>query len=402
MAVKSSPLQWTYLGMTLAGCCVASLFPPAARVAAELVRPVEAIWFATLAVTACAVCVEVLAADPRGYFAALCVHGACIMAQAPMAAGRLGLELALFGPFVLGVCLHNPFPVNCGISLLANGLIMAVRGPLMASQGAAPAAVLESELEYGLLCGALTAAAALMALYRERLAASQKENERLDGLVDRLTRLNLNYQEYARTVEEASIESERKRITRDIHDIVGYTLTNTITMMEAITDMMHLNPLGVSHLVELARSNAQEGLTQVRDALHVLRSGQVEYPTGVRAVERLLLLFQKATGVRVETAYTDVAWDFPDDLDSALYHLIQESLVNSFRHGKATRIRVSLTRRASGLELLITDNGVGADGFKEGIGLSGMRERLSRLGGSLAAGPTAGGFAVTATVPRGT
>jgi len=81
----------------------------------------------------------------------------------------------------------------------------------------------------------VTAIAFLMVSYRERLIDSEGEVARLDGLVERLVHSNVRYQEYAKMVEEASTENERKRIIRDIHDIVGYTLTNNITMMEAIT-----------------------------------------------------------------------------------------------------------------------------------------------------------------------
>jgi signal transduction histidine kinase len=73
--------------------------------------------------------------------------------------------------------------------------------------------------------------------------------------------------------------------------------------------------------------------------------------------------------------------------------------MNSFRHGKATLVRIFLVRDGDRIVLSLRDNGLGAGGFVEGIGLAGMRERLARSGGSLAAASVPGGFEVRAHVP---
>ena len=75
--------------------------------------------------------------------------------------------------------------------------------------------------------------------------------------------------------------------------------------------------------------------------------------------------------------------------------------MNSFRHGKATLVRIFLTRDAGCIVLSLRDNGVGAADLVEGIGLAGMRERLARSGGALEAASVPGGFEVRASVPDG-
>jgi signal transduction histidine kinase len=402
LAVRDIPsIQWCYIGLATCAYAIAALFPPPLEAGQGIHELLSYFFYIMLALSELAILVEARSAGPRTYFIALMIHGIGTLVLAPLIISKPGIELLIDGVLTVGICLFNPFPVNCLLSIAANTLILLVRGATLQMNGVTAAAFLETEAIYGLFSLAITGISAFMVFYRERLIGYQRENERLDALVDRLTRANLGYQEYAKSVEEASTESERKRITRDIHDIVGYTLTNNITMMEAITDMMNINPLGVDHLVRLARTNAQEGLTRVRDALHSLRAREIEYPTGLHAVDRLVRTFEKATGVRVEFAFTDVTWDFPEELDYTFYHIVQESLVNSFRHGKASLIRVFLTRRDGTLELKIGDNGVGASDFSEGIGFKGMRERLARFGGTLATGPVAGGFEVLATVPVG-
>jgi signal transduction histidine kinase len=79
--------------------------------------------------------------------------------------------------------------------------------------------------------------------------------------------------------------------------------------------------------------------------------------------------------------------------------VVQESLMNSFRHGKASRVRIFLRRQDEDIVLKVSDNGMGAAIFVEGIGLAGMRERLGKLGGTLSARGVAGGFDVIASVP---
>jgi signal transduction histidine kinase len=286
------------------------------------------------------------------------------------------------------------------ISAVINGIVVAGGWALLLGKGMPAYAVATHQLGYSLVALLLTAFTGLAVRYRERLIDSRAETTRLDLLMERLTRANLNYQEYAKSIQEFSIESERKRITRDIHDIVGYTLTNNITMMEAITDTMRTNPLGVPSLVSAARSNSEEGLARVREALHLLRETKIPYPTGLRAIDRLTTVFERATGVDVEFAYSELAWRFCGDIDSALYHVVQESLVNSFRHGKATRVRVFLEDEGARVRLSIKDNGEGKLEYTEGIGLLGMRERIEAVGGTFSARSKPWGFEVSVAVPK--
>jgi signal transduction histidine kinase len=342
---------------------------------------------------------EVLVSRRTYYFAALAIHIGLCLGTLPLSTTIPPVELCVFAVVVVGICLHNPTPLNTVLVAAFVGAVLVVRGLLLATAGVSPLNILRMEIGFGLLAGLTAMLAAMMVHYRERLIDFQNENDRLDRLVERLTRANVQYQEYARNIEELTIETERKRITRDIHDIVGYTLTNNITMMEAITDIMRVNPLGVGSLVNAARENAEEGLEQIREALHILRSKEVAHPGGIHAVEKLMKVFERATGVHVEYAFSDLSWDFEPDIDSALYHVVQESLINSFRHGKASQIRIFLSRSNDHVVLKVRDDGIGADGFEEGIGLAGMRERLQKLGGSLRVGPIPAGFDVTARLP---
>ena len=119
----------------------------------------------------------------------------------------------------------------------------------------------------------------------------------------------------------------------------------------------------------------------------------------MKAIDRLSTVYQYATGVSIDFAFSEVDWAFGDETDAALYHVVQESLVNSFRHGKATRVRVFLNRDKGDIVMAIKDNGTGAARYDEGIGLAGMRERVAGLGGCLETNSGRGGFEVVVKIP---
>ena len=343
---------------------------------------------------------QILATSRKTYFTALSIHLGISMFLTPFLAPIQATEFLFFLAVILGISFQNPFPINLLFASLFNGIILSIRAFVLSRSAFEAQEVVSYEIELGLFLFLVTITTCLMVFYREKLIDSQSEAIRLDGLVDRLTKANLGYQEYAKTIEESSADNERKRVSRDIHDVVGYTLTNNITMMEAIKDMMRINPLGIASLVNSARENAEEGLARVREALHLLRGQRISYPKGRRAIEKLIFVFEQATGVVVELSLDNATWEYSPEVEFALYHVIQESLINAFRHGKASKIRIFFNTDLDTVTLKIRDNGGGSGQFKEDIGIAGMRERIEQLGGNLSAHAIADGFEVTASVQK--
>jgi signal transduction histidine kinase len=172
-------------------------------------------------------------------------------------------------------------------------------------------------------------------------------------------------------------------------------------LMEAALDMMQVNPLGLPATIETARRNAEEGLARIRQALYDLRRQDTPMPVGMRAVRRLASVFEQATSTRVRCEFGGVPLNIGDDVDSALYHIVQEGLINSFRHGRATEVSVIFWMEDGAVGVRVRDNGRGSQDVVEGIGLKGMRERVEKAGGSFDARPVAEGFLVEARIPCG-
>ena len=344
---------------------------------------------------------EIRAASGRAYAIALLGHVLMTLGMVPFSASLPAMEYLLYVIPLLGICLHNPRPVALILSLFYTLILVAERTLVQSVTGVGWDLIWTNALEYLVVCILVAGAAMLMVHYREAWVGAMAENRRMDALVDRLSKANVQYQEYAKTIEESSIDTERKRITREVHDIVGYTLTNNITMMEAITDMIHENPLGVGHMVDMARENAQDGLTRIREALYQLRRSDRLVLSGHEALRKLLRVYQHGTGVRVELHLNGLAWDFPPETHTGLYHVDQEGLINSFRHGKASQVYIFLSLQADALVLRLCDNGTGSAAVVEGIGLGGMRERLTKIGGKLRYESGEYGFTLDAVLPPG-
>ena len=218
--------------------------------------------------------------------------------------------------------------------------------------------------------------------------------------VQQVVQANVGFQEWAASVEQSSTRRERLRITREIHDIVGYTLTNQTMVLQAAAVLLDRDHARLRELLESAEESARSGLQEVRAALRQLRIGAERPAAFLNRLHQLCRTFEQATEVHVELSGAQTPDLVPPELELVLYRLIQEGLTNAFLHGRATRVSVGLTVDDENLRVHIADNGTGAEVVTEGIGLTGMRERLAQFGGTLTYDSGSSGFTVWALVPR--
>jgi signal transduction histidine kinase len=228
-----------------------------------------------------------------------------------------------------------------------------------------------------------------------------EEIERIDATVRALSEANLDFQDLATRVQRETEEQERKRIAREIHDIVGHTLTNIQMMMEAATDLARSRSEGLEDLLLKSRNQAQRGLLETRRAVRNLREVSKVNAGGMRRIADLARIFENATKVSVKLHSGNTPASLGTQVDDAVYRMIQECLTNALRHGNATEITVSLWVVSDAVRVSVADNGAGSKEILPGIGLAGMRERIVHLGGTLKAENTPFGFMVFAEIPIG-
>lgn len=208
---------------------------------------------------------------------------------------------------------------------------------------------------------------------------------------------------------ESSRAAERLRIARDLHDVVGHHLTALSLNLEAAR---HAEDLGEARRpVETAHGLARRLLAEVRRVVGRLRDDE---PGGDDLAAAFLALTEGIDRPRVHLRVPEELRRLDDPEHSgALLRCAREMLTNSVRHARAENLWLELERRDGGLELTARDDGLGGaegpgagtDGEGEGgavagYGLTGMRERLERLGGYLRIDARPGeGFQITAWLP---
>jgi signal transduction histidine kinase len=208
---------------------------------------------------------------------------------------------------------------------------------------------------------------------------------------------------------QRAVLEERARIARELHDVVAHHMSLIAVRAETA-------PYRLADLPESARAEfgalsevAREALAEMRRLLGVLRHDQ---PAALAPQPQLadlpaLIDAARQAGVPVELSAPPALGRVPAGVGVCAYRIVQESLSNASQHAPGAAVTVSVGQEAGAVLLRVANGPGGAagppgDGHGPGHGLTGMRERVALLGGSLSAGPAPdGGFVVSAVLPVG-
>lgn len=242
----------------------------------------------------------------------------------------------------------------------------------------------------------------LIRVGKVRQACMADRAKSLEDTIKRLTDANTGFQQYIRIAEENSKTDERNRIIRELHDSLGYTLTTIIMLSESGIERGQRGGFeALPNLFQTIRDNAKNGLTDIRIALRLLKA-RSDRTSDLNALLRLTKAFEKATNVRVNCSLGNAPFWFGSSVDSIVFRIIQEGMVNAFRHGNATEIDISLWVSENRFLVSLRDNGKGSSEIVEGIGVTSMKEELAAIGGSVTFDASSSGFSLSASVPMGT
>ena len=309
------------------------------------------------------------------------------------------IELTLLISFVLEIILYLPLVYGIPIATGSVLFIAAIQESATIWGRDIPAPELTDIsllIIYPLIFIVLTVTLKLYAVLNDEKNESIK---RLNRAIHQITDANMGFQNYAFSVEKESTDKERKRITREIHDIVGYTLTNQSMMLEASIILIDKDLLQLKKLIYHARDQVKEGMDEVRTTLHKLRSVEKMETLGTKAVLHLANTFEEITGVKTEVNLTNMPYSPGKNIERILIRIIQEGMTNALRHGAANIIKIVLWKDEKKISISIHDNGTGAKKVNEGIGFKGIEERLKPFGGSIEASNTIDGFRLLVTIP---
>lgn len=312
----------------------------------------------------------------------------------------IGFEHIIILTLLLEIGFYLRFPTNICISFLFILFIFSIQTNNQTYLLDGNIFSFPSQYYYFLfLPFAIVVVLSLMTFYREQLIKKSKMVEIQEKMINQLSEVNLGYQEYMFVLEEQSIMNERKRVSRELHDIVGYLITNIIMMMQAAMEIVGDKDEQLNLLLKKVEDHAQEGYQEVRQSLRLLRSLNLRKIKGIPAIQKLINTFSEATNVQVSIDYGNILFSFGGEIENVLYRLIQEGMINAFMHGKATEIQIKIWHTEKEIQLSIYDNGIGTSEIHEGIGFSGMKERISNLHGTFEANNMYEGFKIYATIP---
>jgi two-component system sensor histidine kinase DesK len=168
--------------------------------------------------------------------------------------------------------------------------------------------------------------------------------------------------------------AERERIGRDLHDLLGHTLSLTTLKSELANRLFERDPVSARREIGEVEHVARDALAQVRRAVTGIRAA------GLAAEMASAKLLLESNGVRLNYDFADVP--LPVEIETALAMTVREAATNIQRHAQANSARVTLQVQDAMLVLRVEDDGRGG-AIVPGNGLTGMRERLGGVGAEL-------------------
>jgi PAS domain S-box-containing protein len=187
---------------------------------------------------------------------------------------------------------------------------------------------------------------------------------------------------------------ERRRLARDLHDSVTQSLYSLTLLAEATRRLAKAGDLErVENQVARLGETAQQSLKEMRLLVYELRPLPLEQEGLIGALQQRLDAVEKRSGVNARLIVENID-RLPEPIEAALYYIAQEALNNALKHAGATSVMVKLSGAQQHVRLEVIDNGRGFDragiADRGGLGLTSMRERAERLGGTLTLESTPG------------
>ncbi len=214
-----------------------------------------------------------------------------------------------------------------------------------------------------------------------------------------LQNANNQLQIYATVTEKMGETKERNRLAREIHDTLGHTLTGISAGIDACIATVEKSPESTKKQLEIISKVTREGIVDIRRSVNQLRPDALEHLSLEYAITKMIMDISSVTNTKVFFKSEIKALKFDTDEENAIYRVIQESLTNAIRHGKAAKIWINIAK-ADYSELLLTikDNGQGCESFTQGFGTRHIMERIQMLNGTVKF-ENSDGFIVSAKIP---
>ncbi|MFC4809853.1 histidine kinase [Paenibacillus sp. GCM10023250] len=211
----------------------------------------------------------------------------------------------------------------------------------------------------------------------------QRVRERTRELEARARELQASTRDTYEAMMEVSVLEERNRIARDIHNVVGHTLTAAVVQLEAGKHLVGIDAARVSEKMDLASQLVRKGLDEIRSSVHQL-ADERETVDLQRDLARLIRDTEAHAGVRIECEIEPMP-KLSFFQVKLLCHALQEGLTNGIRHGRSTRFRFELAYAPGDRRIAFSlrNDGLVPHTLAFGFGLGALRDQVELAHGSL-------------------
>jgi signal transduction histidine kinase len=240
-------------------------------------------------------------------------------------------------------------------------------------------------------------------------AALKKSERHYSQLLEQSDRLQEQLRQLSRQVL-SSQEEERRKISRELHDVIAQTLTGINVRLATLAREAALNTEGLDRNIALTQRMVTKSVDIVHRFARELRPAVLDDLGLIPALHSFMKNFTTRTGVRTHLTVFAGLKQLETSRRTVLYRVAQEALTNVAHHAHATQVKVSLQKVPEGICMKIKDDGKSFQVERalhhsngKHLGLLGMRERLEMVGGKLGVVSTPGhGTTITARIPFGT
>jgi signal transduction histidine kinase len=200
-----------------------------------------------------------------------------------------------------------------------------------------------------------------------------------------------------------AVVDERLRIARELHDVIGHSISLIAIQSEAAARSARSNPDAVPVFLSAISAASRQVLAEMRGVLAVLRPDAEAELSPQPGLEQVGELVASLRAGGLETRLEAEPMQLPPGMALAVYRIVQESLTNVLKHaGADAKAGVTIIRSRGTVRVSVRDDGAGPSGRAPGTahGIVGMRERAAAYGGTLRTGARpGGGFEVEASIP---
>jgi signal transduction histidine kinase len=238
--------------------------------------------------------------------------------------------------------------------------------------------------------------------------ALRKSEHHYSQLLEKSDRLQGQLRQLSRQILSAQ-EDERKKISRELHDVIAQTLTGINVRLSALKKEAAINTKGLNRNIARTQRLVEKSVNIVHEFARELRPAVLDDLGLIPALHSFVKLFSKRTRIRVHLKVFAEVEQLDTTRRTVLFRVAQEALTNVSRHAQAGRVEVNIQRLANGICMKIKDDGKSFEvermmrsrGRKH-LGLLGMRERLEMVGGHFDVESAPGkGTTITARIPFG-